>query len=203
MARIASQKHAPVIGIVHQAKSGEPISGDAWVTRELSFGFLCVLADGLGHGFVAAKAATAIVESVQHMRTIRNASEVMEVAHHAAKPTCGAAVGAAIVDSDAHEVRFAGIGNISAMILDGDVRHHLVSRNGVVGQGNPKVQEFTQPWSKESALVLHSDGIGTHWALSQYPGLSMKDPSLIAGVLYRDFSRTYDDRTVLVVRKPS
>ena len=57
------------------------------------------------------------------------------------------------------------------------------------------------PWSKESVLVMHSDGIGTRWDLMQYPGLLIKDPSLIAGVLYRDFARPHDDVTVVVLKE--
>jgi hypothetical protein len=37
--------------------------------------------------------------------------------------------------------------------------------------------------------------------LDRYPGLFAKHPSLIAGVLYRDFNRGRDDVTVLVARE--
>jgi len=48
--------------------------------------------------------------------------------------------------------------------------------------------------------VIHSDGLGTHWDLGRYPGLAQREPSLIAGVLYRDFARRRDDVTVVVGR---
>ena len=47
---------------------------------------------------------------------------------------------------------------------------------------------------------MHSDGLGTQWRLDRYPTLSQKHPSLIAGVLYRDFYRERDDVTVLVAK---
>lgn len=47
---------------------------------------------------------------------------------------------------------------------------------------------------------MHSDGLDTKWQLDRYPGLSHKHPSLIAGVLYRDFNRDRDDVTVLVAK---
>ena len=34
-----------------------------------------------------------------------------------------------------------------------------------------------------------------------YPGLAQRPPALIAGVLYRDFSRRRDDVTVVVARE--
>lgn len=48
--------------------------------------------------------------------------------------------------------------------------------------------------------MLHSDGVATHWALQDYPGLAQKHPALIAGVLFRDFQRPRDDSTVLVAK---
>jgi hypothetical protein len=48
-------------------------------------------------------------------------------------------------------------------------------------------------------LVLHSDGIATRWRLQDYAGLATRHPSVIAGVLYRDFHRERDDATALVV----
>ena len=64
-----------------------------------------------------------------------------------------------------------------------------------------KVQEFTYPWDCGALLIMHSDGLATQWALDRYPGLSARHPSVIAGVLYRDFRRKHDDVTVLVARE--
>jgi len=69
-----------------------------------------------------------------------------------------------------------------------------------VGHRIGKVQEFTTSWESGSILILHSDGLGSHCALDAYPGLTARDPSVIAGVLYRDYGRQTDDMTVMVVR---
>jgi hypothetical protein len=50
---------------------------------------------------------------------------------------------------------------------------------------------------------MHSDGLMTRWKLDYLPGLAMKDPSLIAAVLFRDFARDLDDVTVVVARQRS
>jgi hypothetical protein len=44
---------------------------------------------------------------------------------------------------------------------------------------------------------MHTDGLGTRWSLDDYAGLLRRHPSVIAAVLYRDFSRNRDDATVL------
>ena len=76
-----------------------------------------------------------------------------------------------------------------------------MSHSGTVGQNVTRVQEFTHRWPDEGLLILHSDGLSSHWALEPYPGLTRKDPSLIAGVLYRDFAGRSDDVVVLVGRE--
>jgi hypothetical protein len=47
-------------------------------------------------------------------------------------------------------------------------------------------------------VILCSDGLSTSWTLDRYPKLDAAHPTLIAGVLYRDFGRRRDDATVLV-----
>jgi hypothetical protein len=46
-----------------------------------------------------------------------------------------------------------------------------------------------------------SDGLTTHWDLAGYPGLRARSAPVIAGVLYRDFSRRRDDVTVVVAKE--
>ena len=48
--------------------------------------------------------------------------------------------------------------------------------------------------------MMCSDGINTHWNVNSYPGLASRDPSLIATMLYRDFTRGRDDTTVMVLK---
>ena len=61
-----------------------------------------------------------------------------------------------------------------------------------------KIDEFTYPWPDNATLVQHTDGLTSHWTLDQYPGVTTRHPSLVAGVLYRDFKRGHDDVAVVV-----
>ena len=45
---------------------------------------------------------------------------------------------------------------------------------------------------------MHTEGLNGRWAMHNHTGLAMRDPALIAGVLYRDHARGRDDTTVLV-----
>ena len=97
-------------------------------------------------------------------------------------------------------MKFAGVGNISASIIAPTTRRGMASHNGIVGHQIHKVQEFTFPWAKESMLIMHSDGVNTRWDLKPYPGIWSRHPALMAGLLFRDYSRERDDVTVLVAK---
>jgi hypothetical protein len=79
----------------------------------------------------------------------------------------------------------------------------MVSHNGTVGFEMRKIQTFNYSWIRGGLLIMYSDGLSTKWRLDRYPGLINQHPSLIAGILYRDFNRGRDDVTVLVAREVS
>ena len=62
------------------------------------------------------------------------------------------------------------------------------------------MRDFSYPLTSATLVVLASDGLATSWNLGSYPGLQTHHPSLIAGVLWRDFRRERDDVTVFVAR---
>ena len=98
--------------------------------------------------------------------------------------------------------RYAGLGNISAILtLASGGRQNMVSHNGTAGHSAARIHEFQYPFPRDAVLVMHSDGLATHWDLAAYPGLRTRHPSLIAGVLYRDHSRRRDDVTIVVVKE--
>jgi len=187
------------IGAVCLPKPGEEACGDAWAVEWRGGHCVILVADGLGHGADAAAASMAAVNSLRTHPQLAPA-ELIEFAHGALRSTRGAALAVADLDLT-REVRYAGIGNISGMTYSQDVNRHMVSHSGIVGHEVRKVQEFVYPWSQDMLLVMHSDGLATHWNLDQYPGLAGRHPSLIAGVLYRDFTRGRDDVTVVVAKK--
>lgn len=190
------------IGAVCLPKRGEEVSGDAWASQiELHRSALLVV-DGLGHGVAAADASSAAVRAFQENYQ-RSPHEIVETTHQALRSTRGAVLAIAEINLDQQSIRYAGIGNIAASVSSFTEHYNLVSHNGTIGHEVRKIQEFTHPWYPNGLLIMHSDGLGTHWRLDRYPGLRQKHPSLIAGVLYRDFNRDRDDVTVLVARQPS
>ncbi|MEW5856189.1 MAG: ATP-binding SpoIIE family protein phosphatase [Cyanobacteriota bacterium] len=188
------------IGVVCLPMAGEEVSGDAWATDQQPDRSLLLVADGLGHGPLAAQAS---LEAVRIFRenVRKSPAEIIEAAHAVLRSTRGAALAIAEVDFERQVVRFAGVGNIAGSVFSPEGSYSMVSHNGTVGHEVRKIQEFVYQWPKGGLLVMHSDGLSTQWRLDRYPGLITRHPSLIAGVLYRDFYRGRDDVTVLVARE--
>jgi anti-sigma regulatory factor (Ser/Thr protein kinase) len=187
------------LGGLSVAMEGEQFSGDGWAGCATQTGMAVFLADGLGHGPLAESAAREAIRAFEKASS-RPPAELLEIVHQATRSTRGAAVAVASVDVGEKVVRFAGIGNIAgALISDNGIRH-MVSMNGIVGHQVRVFREFTYPWHAGDLMVLHSDGLSTHWDFRAYPGLAQKTCALMAGVLYRDFGRGRDDATSVVVR---
>jgi anti-sigma regulatory factor (Ser/Thr protein kinase) len=180
---------------------GEPVSGDDWEAREHRDQLTLLLADGLGHG-VDAHLASRAATDVLRARPQDEALAIIQACHAALARTRGAAVAVAKLVASGQRGTFAGVGNIVARVETGGGNRgrNLVSYNGTVGHAIRKVQEMAFQWPAGALLIMHSDGLGTHWDLATYPGLAARHPALIAAVLYRDYDRGRDDVSVVVIR---
>lgn len=203
--RLEPRRGAPLplydVGGVQVSMTGEDVCGDDWTWRARPGRLAMIVADGLGHGLAAHDAARAATRTFE--RIVEEAPQrILTDVHNALRATRGAAVAVIAVDMDRGVARYSGLGNISSVILlPTGTRQSLVSYNGIAGAGAPRMSEFSYPVPRDAILVMHSDGLGTHWDLSTYPGLKNQHPSIIAGVLYRDHSRRRDDVTVAVARE--
>ncbi len=205
MARKFRQRHEGmrnekwVFGAIMVPHPNETVSGDNWGVRPNGSGTSAIVADGLGHGILAAEASAAAVAAF-HNGATRSVAEVLERVHLALRSTRGAAVAVSRIDHENYRVVYAGLGNISGVLLGGARAQFMVSLNGTAGMEARRFQEFEYTLPPDGALVMHSDGINTSWSVEAYPGLLRRHPSVIAGILYRDASRGRDDACVLVGR---
>jgi anti-sigma regulatory factor (Ser/Thr protein kinase) len=179
---------------------GETVSGDSWAVIARSGRNFIMMVDGLGHGPDAHFAAQ---EAVQIFRDKidRGPIGIVEAIHTGLRGTRGAAVAVAEIDFEQHTVSFVGVGNIVCVIANNVQSLRAVSLGGTAGYEKPPFQAFSYPWL--GTLVMHSDGCQTRWSFDQYPALLTRHPSLIAGIIYRDFNRGRDDASVVVVKERS
>jgi anti-sigma regulatory factor (Ser/Thr protein kinase) len=205
MARLGSQRRSDArdasgIGAVCVPIKGEKLCGDAWGYHRRGYVDSFMVVDGLGHGAGAAEAAHEALR-IFDAHPEMGPAELIEEMHHALQKTRGAAIAIAEADLNKGVLRFSGVGNIAAYILSpGQKARAMVSHNGTVGHVISRIQEFTFPWKPNDLLVMHSDGISSHWEVEKFPGLFSREPALIASIIHEQAVRGRDDATVLTAR---
>jgi anti-sigma regulatory factor (Ser/Thr protein kinase) len=189
---------APEFGAISVALLGETECGDIWriASRE---GLTAILvADGLGHGPLAATAAAAAAAAFDK-QPFDSPAESMQHLHKALSGGRGAAAACAVIDSGSSTLAYAGVGNISGAVVSPERCRGMVSHNGILGAQLLRKQQFEYPCTPKDRVVMHSDGMSARWSLNSYPGLFSRHAAVIAGVLYRDHARPRDDVTVVVL----
>jgi anti-sigma regulatory factor (Ser/Thr protein kinase) len=190
----------PDAGIVSVPKRGEQVCGDGWTCVRGQERTMVMVADGLGHGPVAGDAARE-AERVFLENVKLSPEAILPIMHDALRKTRGAAITVAELDHGRRLIRYAGVGNISGVVIGPDgSQKSMVSHNGTVGFEMRRVQSFEYPWPANSNVIIYSDGLTSQLRLDQYNGLLNRHPTLVAGVIYRDCSRQRDDATVVVLR---
>jgi anti-sigma regulatory factor (Ser/Thr protein kinase) len=188
----------PTWGGVSIAKAGEDVCGDAWSVSNTGDVRTLLVVDGLGHGPEAAEAA---VEAVRlfHRYNGHTVANLLDYIHGGLRATRGAAVSVARFDPATKTINFSGIGNVAGVIIAAGETKRMVSMAGTAGFNTRKIRTFDYPFA-QGLIVLHSDGLASSWGVDRYPNLAALHPTLIAAILYRDFTRVRDDATVLVAK---
>ena len=177
--------------------TGEVECGDVYGAIRVDDTITAVLCDGLGHGPLAATAATAGVAAVLDGPDGEPAA-LVERAHRRMSHTRGGALG--VVQVRGQVAWFAGLGNIAASILSGGGRKSMLSVPGIAGHQARTIRQFEYQVPPGAAVVLHSDGITSRWEIAALPGVAGKDPLLIAAVLLGEAGIHRDDAGVLVLK---
>jgi anti-sigma regulatory factor (Ser/Thr protein kinase) len=189
------------VGAVCLPLQGETANGDSWSTCTTADGLTRILvADGLGHGSAADEASEAATRAFAQAKDAA-LTESLERIHAALRTTRGAAVAGALLDAVSGRIEFGGIGNVAGTIVCDSNTRSMVSHNGTAGHSARKIGTFVYDWPANGVVVMHTDGLVSHWKLDRFPGLARRHPSLIAGQLYRDCTRGRDDVTVVVCRR--
>lgn len=176
---------------------GEEVCGDAWAVQERADGLYGMVVDGLGHGPLAAT-ASATAMKLANVHVGLPLAALVDKIQDGLRPTRGAAIGLFHMTGDI--IQYAGIGNIVGAAIRADKTSRMVSISGTAGLTKSRARVFQYPGPDGVLIIMHSDGIGTSWALGKYPGLATAHPSIVAAILFRDFNRGRDDATVLVIR---
>jgi anti-sigma regulatory factor (Ser/Thr protein kinase) len=177
--------------------TGETECGDDFGAVQAGDVVTAILCDGLGHGPLAAAAASQAVAAILDEPGGEPAA-LLEHVHRRMAGTRGGAVG--IVQLSGSMARFAGLGNIAASILSDGTRKSMLSVPGIAGFQARVIRQFEYDVPPGAAVILHSDGISSRWEVAAVPGLAARDPLVIAAVLLAEAGQHRDDAGVLVLK---
>jgi anti-sigma regulatory factor (Ser/Thr protein kinase) len=177
--------------------TGESECGDVFGAVEADGQLTGVLCDGLGHGPLAASAAAEGVAAVLEDPAGEPAA-LVERAHRRMAHTRGGAL--AVVQVTGQAVRFAGLGNVAAMLLADGTRRSMLSVPGIAGHQARSIRQFEYTAPPGAAIILHSDGISSRWEAAALPGLNARDPLVVAAALLAQAGSRRDDAGVLVLK---
>ncbi|MFE6971543.1 SpoIIE family protein phosphatase [Isoptericola sp. NPDC057653] len=178
-----------------RAMTGQPVSGDAHAIRHDAGATTVLVADGLGHGPLAAAASQAAVRAFLDGPDA-GPSALLGRVHAALGGTRGAAV--AVARAEGGTLRYAGLGNIVGSVQGAGRPRSLLSQPGIAGTHTRTVRETTLPLDAGDLLLMHSDGLTDRTGIGGYPRVADAGPLVVAGLLMRDFAVRRDDACVVV-----
>ena len=134
--------------------------------------FFIVMVDGLGHGPAAARCGP---RSHAHSFAVISRSNRLRFSSRLTLPSAarggrpwrspGSTCLAALSDMPAWAISPA-----SSSTRRPATPSTMVSHNGTVGYTIRKIQSYDYQWTEDSLLLMHSDGLATHWSLDRYAG---------------------------------
>lgn len=177
------------------------VLGDRGVVRDLADGALVGAIDGVGHGDRASDAAL-VAERVLFEGPVEPIVDLFRRCHEALTSTRGVVVSVARIDAPRNQVTWAGVGNVSGVLVRGPDRpgsrhERLSARGGILGYRLPTVRPQTLPFRPGDLLVFATDGIDRNFP----EDLSLRGtPARIAREICRRHAKGSDDALVLVVK---
>jgi len=180
---------------------GEDVSGDAYVVRSAANGYVLAVADGLGHGQEATMAANAAIAAATHPGEDSPAL-LLRRSHEACSRTRGVVMTVVHVDTARNTVRWAGVGNVEAVLVRNRLfgpprRETAMLPGGVVGVALPPLKEQTYEIQPGDLLALATDGIGGEFVSEL---MTLATPSSLAARILDRHHLQADDALILIAR---
>jgi len=172
-------------------KAGEFANGDAVVLRAEGELALVAVIDALGHGELAAHAASKAIAYLEAWPLTGDLRDGMQGLHEALRGTRGAAASVCLLRGA--QLLFCGVGNVEVRCFGS--KAPILLSPGVLGA---RVQQFRMCRADLAAgtrLVLYTDGISQR---APFEALRPLDPEATCEELIRNHRKTSDDATVVV-----
>jgi len=186
-------------GVATRSRRNDEYNGDAFVVKQWAESALVGVIDGLGHGQLAHRAAWAARQYVESHFDLP-LDQIFRGVDRACRSTRGVVMALARFDWGQDRLAFASVGNVEVRVFPSSALFPFSIRRGIMGLNAPKAMVTEHPWPPGHVLVLHSDGLRTHWNWKDFPSLAEQPAQAFAQELLRLLAKEEDDATVLVVR---
>jgi serine/threonine protein phosphatase PrpC len=189
-------------GVATRAYPGMGDNGDAFVIKKWESGGLGAVIDGLGHGRFARRAAQKARFCVEGSSQ-GPISEIFLRTQRDCRATRGVVMAAVAFDfSDLSDMKlsFASIGNIETRMFGSPQPVRFLVRRGILGKNAPKPIVTDHQWTEKNILVMHTDGLSSHWSLEDFPEIISQSANDSAQRLLTSLAKDSDDATVMVIK---
>jgi anti-sigma regulatory factor (Ser/Thr protein kinase)/serine/threonine protein phosphatase PrpC len=174
-------------------------NGDAFIITQWERCALAGVIDGLGHGPFAQRASqTARRYIEQHFD--QPLDSLFRGVQRACRATRGVVMALARFDLARKILTVASVGNVEVRLFGSPEHFSLTVRRGVIGLNAPNPVLLEHPWAPTCVLIIHSDGLRTHWNWNEFPELAQATPDAIAQRLLHVLGKVEDDATILVAK---
>ena len=197
-----SQKQDPIldIGAASRPHPGLTLNGDAYVIKAWQNRALVAVIDGLGHGQYANRASFKARQYVErHYEQQMN--YIFQGVGRSCRATRGVVMALASFDLEKMAFKFASVGNIETRLIGSQGPFNYRIRRGIIGLNAPAPAVSEHHWQPGLILIMHSDGLSTHWHWSDYKHLCGHSSNEIAQELLSHLAKDNDDATVVVIKQ--
>ncbi len=173
-------------------------SGDLISIYDDRIACLLVLIDVLGHG---ANARTVAVQASTWLdgHRMEPLLAMINGLHHCLAGTRGAVAAVCRFDAETGILQYTGVGNISLRLV-GRQSTSLMTADGVLGYGAVHAEVREMKLFPGTTLIMHSDGISTHFDILECPGILHKPAEEIAETILNRFGMKDDDASCIAMK---
>ncbi len=182
-----------------RSAAGHFVGGDLAIVKFHSEFCFIALVDVLGHGPQAYSTALQLEEEIENWADKFDLLSLMKSLHRHQQNGRGAAIGLATVEPRSGQVRYVGIGNATCRTL-GEAPHHMLTREGVVGQTLRTPSLEIHKLTPHDVLLLYSDGVTSHFDVEDRFQLFFEPIDRVARYVVEAFGRSHDDASCIAVR---
>ena len=188
----------PEYHIIRKPYQNGVYCGDAGLVKQDGDTLFLAVIDGLGHGKKAQDAAQSCICFLEaHHRN--GLTWLAEAVHRHIRGSRGAVAALCRIDTKKKNFSCVSVGDITVRRLNNE-RFRICSRPGILGYQARSFKQETRQLAVGDILLMHTDGISSHFTPKDLDGLLEGDARCIAENIMARYEKLHDDSLCIVVR---